>query len=215
VIILPVEPGSFEWLQARLGIPTASCFSKIVSPKQLKPSAQATGYMHQLCAEWLIGAPLDELDTPAMARGRELEPQAVRYYEMQRDCETTVAGFCLNDDRTIGCSPDRLVGQDGGLEIKCPMGKQQVSNILNGVDGEHRCQVQGCLWVTGRSWWDVLSFHPQLACSLVRVERDPAFMAALDDALPAFVEGLAEMRGKLEALGCVPKEATDGDRTDG
>ena len=205
MITVECEQGSQAWLNARLGIPTASQFDRILSPKTLKPSASAEGYRHELLAEWLLGEPIDTVNTEWMQRGIELEPRAVQFYEFQRDIETTRIGFCLTDDRLAGCSPDRLVGDDGGLEIKCPSAKVHVGYLIDGVAGAHIAQVQGCMWVTGRAWWDVMSFNPSLPPSLVRVQRDAKFMAALDEALPAFTTKLGEMREKLTAMGCTPK----------
>ncbi len=205
MITIDCQLGSPEWLTARLGLPTASQFGRIVTPKTLKPSASAIGYRHELCAEWLIGEPIDPVANDWMDRGTELEPQAVKYYEAQRDIDTIEVGLCLTDDRTAGCSPDRLIGDDGGLEIKCPSAKVHVGYLMTGVDRDHMAQVQGCLWVTGRRWWDVMSFNPAMPPSIVRVERDPKYMDALDGAMAAFVEKLAEMRDKLTAMGCTPK----------
>lgn len=197
--------GSDQWLTARLGLPTASQFSRIITPKKLKPSDASDGYLAELSAEWLIGEPIDPATNDWMTRGTELEPKAVRYYEAQRDVDTVEVGLCLTDDRLAGCSPDRLIGDDGGLEIKCPSAKVHVGYLMNGVDRDHTSQVQGCLWVTGRAWWDVMSFNPAMPPSIVRVERSQEYMDALDVAIPAFTDRLAHMREKLLALGCKPK----------
>ena len=93
MITVECEQGSTQWLNARLGIPTASQFDRILSPKTLKPSASAEGYRHELLAEWLLGEPIDTVNTEWMQRGIELEPRAVQFYEFQRDIETTRIGF--------------------------------------------------------------------------------------------------------------------------
>jgi YqaJ-like viral recombinase domain len=103
--------GSDEWLQLRLGIPTASEFDRIVTPAKLAPAAAATKYLHVKLAEWMYGAPLEAFVSPWMERGQALEAEAVRYYEMERDCQTQAVGLVTTDDGMIGASPDRLVGQ--------------------------------------------------------------------------------------------------------
>ena len=73
MIILPVTQGSEQWKEARLGIPTASRFGSIITPKTMKPSSQADGYIAELVAEWILGQPLDGVQTEWMERGSVLE----------------------------------------------------------------------------------------------------------------------------------------------
>jgi len=56
IIEYDIEQGSERWLQARLGIPTASAFDKIVTSTG-KASTQSNAYMNKLLAEWLTGRP--------------------------------------------------------------------------------------------------------------------------------------------------------------
>jgi len=193
--------GSREWIQARLGIPTASQFHRIISSKTMKPSASAGGYLYELVAERIIGESLDELVTAYMERGAALEDEAVKFYELQRNLDTERVGFCLRDDGRVGCSPDRLVGGDGGLEIKCPSAKTHVGYLIGEPQNEYRAQVQGCLWITGRDWWDWLSFHPDMPPALIRFRRDEEFIAALDEAMSEFLGrldgGVARVRARM------------------
>ena len=46
MIILDMEQGTEEWLQARMGIPTASAFDRIFTAS-FKPSAQSNAYTHE------------------------------------------------------------------------------------------------------------------------------------------------------------------------
>src|SRR5439155_25787170 len=109
--------GTSEWLRLRAGIPTASAFDKIMTPGG-KPSKQAEKYLWTLLAERLMGHPVTEFVSMWMQRGSQLEVDAVRFYELQREIETLPVGFITNNAATIGASPDRLVGGDGLLEIK-------------------------------------------------------------------------------------------------
>ena len=200
MIILNCKQGSDEWKQARLGIPTASQFSRIITPKTLKPSSSAEGYIYQLVAEYMLGEPLDDEASDFMLRGTALEEEAVRWYEFERMEETTEVGFILRDDRRVGCSPDRLVGEPGGLEVKCPSPAVHIGYLDGNVSEKYRCQVQGGLWISGRQWWDVLSYHPLLPKSLIRVERDEKFIAALEICMESFLEKLDTVRSKIETL---------------
>ena len=208
MITLDHPQGSAEWIRARLGKPTASNFDRIITPKTRKPGASADKYMWQLLAEWLSGQSLDEYVSQYMERGTEMEEQAVRFYELQRDVETQLVGFCLRDDGLVGASPDRMVGDDGLLEIKCPALVTHIGYLLNpdGLDA-YNCQAQGQLWITGRQWVDLLSYNPEMPPSLVRYHRDEEFIAALEAAVNQFIERLAFAKERLIALGCTPAEA--------
>lgn len=206
MIVLDVRQGSPEWHFARLGIPTASQFSRIVSTKTRKVLAGSETYMHELLAEWLIGVPGGIDARGLMARGTEIEPWAISYYELQRNVETTPVGVCMREDRMVACSPDRLIDDDGGLEIKCPGAKQHVANLL-GMGDDYFAQVQGNLWITGRRWWDLLSYHPEIPCAIVRVQRDESYIAALASGVDQFLSDLIAARLRLIDQGAEPATA--------
>ena len=197
-----VLQGSKEWWDLRIGLPTASQFDRILTPGKLQYASGAEAYRNELLAEWMLGEPLDTAITDWMNRGTELEAEAVRYYELQRDLDVDRVGFCTNDLGTVGCSPDGLVGPDGGLEIKNRSAKYHVGFLL-GEDPIPRGQVQGGMWICDREWWDVLSYNPKLPPVLVRVRRDEKYIAALASAMSRFLEELEKGREILTALGKV------------
>lgn len=215
MIVLDVVQGTTEWMQARLGIPTASQFSRILTTKTRKPSAQADKYLCELVAERMLGCSVNDASTDFMMRGAELEAEAVEAYEFERDCQTVKVGFVLDDSRRWGCSPDRLVGEDGLLEIKCPGAVNHVAALLGMQDDEHFAQVQGQLWVTGREWCDLSFYNPAMPCRVVRIHRDEEYIAALEAAVPAFCDRLeqafADITGDARDGGSLAKAAsTDG-----
>jgi hypothetical protein len=174
------EQGSPEWLAARLGIPSASMFAKLVTTKGIW-SASADAYINQLVAERLTGEREEVFQSHHMLRGTELEPDARDLYSLMSDAEVTEVGFCLHDTLSAGCSPDGLIGEDGGLEIKCPAPSTHVEYLRGGVlPSKYKQQVMGCLWITGREWWDFVSYHPTMKPLIVRVERDEEYIAALE-----------------------------------
>jgi len=200
VIYHKCEPRSAEWYYLRLGIPTASEFHRILTPGG-KLSKQCEDYAYRLLAELMLGKPLDDSpETQWMIRGQELEDQAIDGYEFYRGCQTSPGGFCTNDAGTYGCSPDRLVGDDGVLEMKCPAPSTHVYYMAepSRLDGEKRCQVQGQLLVTGRRWVDLVSYHPELPIIVRRIGRDAAYIASLAEALDSFVDVVRQMRQILE-----------------
>lgn len=147
--------------------------------------------MFSLIAERLMGHPCLEFVSHWMDRGSQMEAEAVNFYEFQRDEKTEKIGFLTNDARTVGSSPDRFVGGDGLLEIKVPKESTHVGYLLkHAVDQAYFPQVQGQLWVSGRRWVDILSYHPEMPPALIRVERDEAYIRLLEAAVSAFSEVL-------------------------
>jgi hypothetical protein len=208
MILYPdVQQGSAAWLELRAGIPTASNFHRILTPSG-QPSKQATDYLHGLLAEKMMGHPIQEHVTLWMARGADLEAEAVQFYEFQREVETVRLGFCTNDAGTIGASPDRLVGNEGLLEIKVPKDSTHVGYLLaEPVSEAYFPQIQGQLWIAERQWLDLLSYHPELPPALIRVERDEAYIGKLRAAVETFAEVLAQHVEQLRARGWLPEEA--------
>lgn len=197
MIVVECCQGTPEWHQARLGIPTASCFDKILTPTG-KPSAQAEAYAHTLLAEILTGEAQGWGGNGWTDRGKELEGEAREYYEFATGQPVEQVGFCLRDDRRVGCSPDGLVGDSGLIEIKCPAPHTHVKYLLDGkAPTDYLAQIQGELYVTGREWCDFLSYHPEMPKLLVRVERNPAYQRLLEEELGKFMEALTKKAGKL------------------
>lgn len=210
--ILRMEQGSSAWVNARLGVATASQFKRILTEKKLARSSQAEAYQHELLAEHFLGEPQDGAANDWMDRGTALEAEAIAWYAWKHDCEPERVGFCLTDDGRAGCSPDALVGEDGGLEIKCFKAPKHIGVLLNGATLEYRLQIQGGLWVTGRKWWDFLCFNPVLPPSCVRVYPDDAVQKALNEHMPRFLDELDFAKERARAAGCVsPQDAHEAE----
>jgi hypothetical protein len=203
VIHLDLAQGSGAWFKARLGIPTASCFDKILTPKTMKLSGQCDGYAHLLIAEQILGRPMNTETFDFMERGNLLEKHAVTWYELQRDCDTEAAGFFLRDDRRVGASPDFLVGANGLAEIKCPSAPVHIGYLLDKDGIGYRTQVQGQLWIAEREWNDTISFNPDLPNALVRQYRDEKFIAALAAAVDQFLSFMDECKLRLAQAGYI------------
>jgi len=171
MIVVNCEQGSEEWLAIRRGVITASEFSQVMTPKMLKRAK--TDYIYKLLAEFK-GLAGDNFSSAAMDRGTNLEPVARELYAFREDVDPEQVGFIfLNESRLVGCSPDSLIGDDGGLEIKCPEAKAHIHYMMDdAVPDEYRSQVFGCLWLTGRSWWDFMSYHPKLPPLVTRVTNE-------------------------------------------
>jgi putative phage-type endonuclease len=201
VIVAEVLQGTPEWLAARLGIPTASGFDRIITTKG-EPSKQAQKYMYQLAAERITGAKEEGYQNGVMQRGMEMEAEARAMYEFITGNEVKTVGVCYPDEKkAYGCSPDGLVNSDGLVEIKCPTSPVHVAYLLSGeLPAEYFQQVQGQLLVTGRKYVDFFSFYPGLKPLPVRVERDEKFIKALMVELEIFVKELDEITERIRKI---------------
>ena len=211
--VIDCKQGSPEWYQARAGIPTASEFGRLLTPKRMQLSeAGARSYACELIGARLIGGVPEGVEaygSRAMEYGKLTESEARSFYALDRDCDVSQVGFCLADDGQIGCSPDGLVGDDGGLELKCPMIKTHVGYLLNGgLPDEYKAQVHGSLIVTGRKWWDFLSYAVGAPPLLVRVEPDD-YTDKLREAIRAFLPVYQEMWKTVSALLPEPEPVED------
>jgi hypothetical protein len=203
--IIECDQGSDEWLAARLGIPTASCFSTVMAKgRDGGASKTRADYMRKLAGEVLTGKPMDSYSNGHMERGKEWEPDARNLYAFMKDVEPQVVGFIRNGQK--GCSPDSLVRTEGGLEIKAAAAHIQVERLLsNRLPPEHRAQVQGCIWIAEREWWDFVSYCPGLPLFVTREHRDDEYIAKLAAAVDEFNDELAHMVERVRRLQTEPQ----------
>lgn len=191
--------GSDEWRRVRAGVVTGSAFDNVLTPGTLKP-AKRPGYLGLIVAERLTGDPCDDFDGSAWTdRGTLMEDEARSWYAFEKGVDVTRVGFIATDDGRVGCSPDGLVGDDGGLELKCPALRTHVGYAIepDRLRDEYHGQTQAFLYVTGRKWIDLVSFNPVVAPVVVRVLPDAAYLAALADVLPKFLARVDEAVTKL------------------
>lgn len=198
--------GSDEWLRAKAGIPSASNFDKIVMPSTGKPSKSQGPYSRRLAGEKRLGIAVSDFkSSAAMKRGLELEAEARALLSLPGfkdgiydNVEVQEVGFCYTDNKKIGCSPDGLIGDDGGLEIKCRDLEKHIKYLLTKkLLPADWCQCQGELYVTGRKWWDFMAYYPGLDPLIVRVYPDTVFITKLHLELIKFCEELQGVIGKL------------------
>ena len=199
-----VSQYSEEYDRLRLGIPTSSNFHKIITP-QGKPSKQWREYACVLIAERLLQQKIEFYNSPAMERGLIVEADAVDWYEFDQDVTTQRVGFITDDNHTLGFSPDRLVGAEGLLEIKAPLPHTQVDYWISGEISERfRPQLQGQLYISQRSWVDIVCWHDVLPKLVMRVEPDEKFIEALDRELLIFNYFIDRVMDKIRATNDLP-----------
>ena len=186
------EQGSEAWFRARAEIPTASEFSNLVTPKgKIKEGQGPASYLAEKLAQKWIGGPLPQSSSFAMEQGSIREEKAIPWYSAWFEVAVEKVGFCTSDDDLVGCSPDGLIGEDGGIEVKCPQAQTHVKYLLEGVvPDDYVIQVQGALFVTQRPKWVFLSFCPKFPALVLEVTPDPDLQDAIAGALATFLTRL-------------------------
>lgn len=184
-----------DWKQDRRGKITASRFGDVLA----KPTTKRyQSYLQEIVWE-LKGVPdFESEDKPWFQHGKDWEDEARGRYEWETNSSVVVPGFILHPKHEfIGCSGDGLIGEDGGLEIKSRKSiKSHLKSVKAGLPSEHRPQVQGCMWVTGRMWWDFESYYkpmkgdPQI--HIHRVEADKKYHDRLEQACLNFWKDIQE-----------------------
>ncbi len=210
--IYECRQNSQEWHGRRIKVATASQFHRLITPVQQKPAAAAWSYFCEKYAENTLGGPCKaDLGGKFVRRGHDCEPRARAAYELERGIEVRCVGGVMNAEETAWCSPDGLVGDDGGLELKILSAENHAELVLASrragfleawdalhtgkppkhagtpsLSASHRLQIQGSLWVTGRIWWDAAAWNPGMAMVIERVERDEPLIEKLAAAVAAF-----------------------------
>ncbi len=204
-----VNQGSAEWWELRRGIPTSSGFDRILTAKQMKPSAQQKGYAAELAADVANQDPhwfTERSNRPpnkAVADGIAREAESRDRLRFDSGWAIQQIGFALHENGLWGCSPDGLlISPDGELagtlELKNPQLDTQAMYLLDGdLPSEYRAQCQGHIIVTDAPMCLFFSYHPDLDPLPVEVYPDE-FGAALHDALESFTAMYLGVLDKLK-----------------
>lgn len=197
--LLTCEQRSPEWFAARLGIATASNFSKVLAVIKSGEAAERRNYRIKLALERITGKQEDVFQNDAMRQGKEREPMARIAYEALTGNLVEEVGLCLHDTLECGASPDGLIDAAKGLEIKCPTPGKHIEYLRQKAEPpEYTAQIQGCMFITERTEWDFVSFCPEFpdnAQLIVRtIKRDDAYIERLAAAVEVFMrEVVAEV----------------------
>jgi hypothetical protein len=200
IIIDDIIQGTPEWFAAKAGSVGASSVDKIITTKG-EPSKSRTEYMMQLAGERLTGTCEETYQSIHMANGIEREASARALFEMIHEVECRQVGIVYKDEKKdLHCSPDGLIGDNAGIEIKNPMMKNAVKYLLAGkIPIEYFSQIQMSLYVTERETWWFMSNYAGLQPLIIECHRDEVFLKKLDAELRAFNEELNEMVMRLAA----------------
>lgn len=193
-----VEQNTDEWFNLRLGVPTASNFSKLMANVIKKDGVNvncafgepAKEYAEVKAMEILRGVRHEpNITNKHIERGHEEEPVARAMYEETTFSTVTNGGIWVSDGS--GASSDGLVDDDGMVEIKSVIQKNQWKRIkLGGADPAYKWQYQGNLWKYERKWCDFVQICTEFPeghqLYIFRVERDEEMIELLKQRVKLF-----------------------------
>lgn len=183
-----------KWYQDRLGKATSSCFADVMAVlKSGGEAATRRNYRAQLVVERLTGVVQEMYQSKPMEWGNETEPLAAVAYTLATGNDVEETEFIAHKKLEAGASPDRLVGKDGLVEIKCPNTATHIDTLkADKAPSQYITQMQGQMWITGRLWCDFVSFDPRMPegsqLFIKRVMRDDEFIAKLEAGVVKFLE---------------------------
>jgi len=204
-----MEQGTEEWKLARCGLVTASRVADIIAKTKSGYSTSRANYMAELICERLTSFPTEGFVSSAMQHGIVTEPMARAAYEGTVGALVIETGFVPHGSIPMaGASPDGLIGDDGLVEIKCPITATHIDTLLGqSVPGRYVTQMQWQMACTGRKWCDFVSYDPRMPekmqLFIKRIERDNVVIADLEREVVNFIN---ELESKIAQL----KEKTDG-----
>lgn len=175
-----------EWHEARRGRVTASLAGAILG---LSPFTSRDAALRALVRGW-HGAPSEFTGNIATRYGVDNEASARLQFETEAGRVVEPSGFIAASD-WAGCSPDGLLGEDSGLEIKCPFGARG-STITNPYPfnsifapelAHYYSQIAFSLWVTGRTRWWFYQWCPTHTRTEF-IERDERYSEWVDVNIP-------------------------------
>jgi len=192
-----------EWIAARVGSLGASKIGDALS--RLKRTGDRTkaalDLMYELAAERLTGQPARRVNP--MQWGIDHEDEARAAYAFLTNEPVVRVGLIPHPTIPHAhASPDSLVGEDGGLEIKCPTSSTHLQTLLaDAVPEDHLPQAYWGMACTGRAFWDFVSYDPRFPPGLQffvkRIERNEEAIATMEYEARVF---LVDIEAKLAAL---------------
>jgi len=205
------QQNSLEWLHAHAGVLTASQFGQFFdSDWEVRTGEMPKKLLARKLAEWWMGGPLiaNEVNTFSIEQGRILEQEALPWLTLEKDIAVERVGFVTTDDGLIGCSPDGLIGDNSGIEVKCPNADTHVRYLIDGgLPREYVAQVHGCLYVTQRPSWLFLSYRRGFTPLLLTISRNQEIMDKIHLGLQAWHQWFAVCKDRLEKINGEPRPA--------
>jgi hypothetical protein len=217
--IVCTEQNNAEWFAARAGKCTASRMADAMarlsraSKNGVKGdwAASHTKYVSELAWELITHVPADHYVSKPMDIGTQYEGEARIEYWMRFGSEVEETGFVLHPTLDyLGCSPDGILGLDGGLEIKVPQFATHCAYLESGEVPEiYKPQMYTNMLCCERKWWDFCSYCPpdiapempdEFRVFRKRLEADAAIFAEIEEVATKTMEEAAALALRLREM---------------
>lgn len=198
-----------EWFQERKFRLTGTGFSHIINPSLYYNQEKLLERYQGIEPEKTIQSQV------ACNFGIKTEPYAREWYEKIYHQEVTQVGLIVPKwDPRLGVSVDGFVGEDGIIEIKCPLSMYYAitkhlarrkegwvpdKNYHGHIFDSHYDQMQGNMAVTSRKWCDYIVYSPNDKKEYVeRIYFDPHYWSEI--MYPKIKEFLEKNKDLFEEL---------------
>lgn len=187
-----IQQKSWDWFTARAGKVTGSELGNLITDKgaiRAWKTAMPNSYLDRKLAEKWFGQPLQSFQGNQQTdQGVLYEERARRFFASLLESDIETVGGIESDDGRLWCSPDGIISETIGLEIKCPNADTHIGWLRAGrkVPEEHALQVQFALFVTGWQQWQFLSWCKDLPHLAVSVAPDDEIFQTITDAVGDF-----------------------------
>ncbi len=198
-----LEQNSPEWCEARGGRMTASPAQKVMTiPKKVadrgKLSDGAVTHILDRLNEILTGK-FTNFKNYSMDHGHKFEPEAGVYYENKYNVKLEKVGF-ISVGSHFGCSPDRLCGEFGTVQIKCPTaGGSYLKHLFdNKIEKDFIAQCNTEMFFSKRRWCDLFLYYTEAKSDSqrsirIRFERNIDYLETLTERLLIYKNEYDEM----------------------
>lgn len=161
-----------QWLEIKKGKFSASEFHRLMTDQKARGlSKGGMTYVIEIILQRETDGEIENYNLRQFKHGKEYEKEAAFVFKTKTGKEITKYGeeqeFIKISDY-VGCTPDGLVGEDEGIETKCPDSKTHYFNLQNlkaenlkEIYPAYYWQMQGCMYVTGRKKWYFVSYDPR------------------------------------------------------
>jgi len=193
-----IKQGTEQWLTEKLGVITGTRAYDLVNSATTRRTLLAT-----LVRELILASGKDDYKSRRMEDSLEIEPEQVSYYSIMNGVVVTDTDAYIESDihPMFACSPDGLVGEDGGFEGKRLLEENHLKLMLGAPpEKKYVYQCHWNMWICERKWWDLFYYCETLPDELrshtVRFDRDEAIIADFEkwagkllNQLVSFLEG--------------------------
>lgn len=211
LIFHDIEQGSEEWFILRRGKLTGSAAGALLvngkkkftinsgefAGEEIGIGVGAISLIYKLAGERIAIDDMPSFDNYATQRGHDLEPLAIKAYEDATYQTVDRIGFVqLND--YVGFSPDGLVTDELGIEIKCLMHSEHMRVIdnLDYFDNDHIAQIHFMMTVADLKHFDLVHFHPEFNKNKIiirRIERDESIVLRIRKCIALFEQEVSRL----------------------